>query len=104
MATLISARPNPDGGLLGFIGPLIQGIPLLDGPLPGMMTTNPSPECANLNHGTRLCCQSTFDGDVPLLLELAPVIGYKLDPNSVNGIYCEHHSMKFSGSIADRIR
>jgi hypothetical protein len=77
-------------GLLDFIGHIVQGtgLPLLDRPLPEMMTKTPSPECVNINKGTRLCCQSTFNGDVPLLIELAPVIGYTLN-KSVNGIYCE---------------
>jgi hypothetical protein len=105
MATLIPASPtpSPNPDLIGSLGPLIQDIPILDGPLPSMMTKNPSPECASLNQGTRLCCQSTFDGDVPIVLELAPLLGYKLDPNSVNGIYCEYHSTRFNGKTCSRM-
>ena len=89
-------------GLIDSLGHLIQGngLPLLDYPLAQMMTKSPSPECAKVNQGARLCCKSTFNGDVPLLLELAPVIGYNLNKNSVNGIYC----MKLSASDGTDMR
>ena len=86
LATLVPASPTPQ--LLGAVGSLIQDLPILSYPPKSIVTTDISPECANLNQGTRLCCQSTFDGDVPIVMELAPVVGYKLDPNSINGIYC----------------
>lgn len=72
-----------------LIGDLIQPLPVADYPIPEMVTSSPSPECEGVNGGSRLCCESTFNGDVPLIKELAPIIGFKLNRNSVNGIYCE---------------
>ena len=86
MASLVPASPAPQ--ILGDVGSLIDNLPILNYPPQSIVTTDISPECANLNQGTRLCCESTLDGDVPLVVELATIIGYRLATGSINGIYC----------------
>ncbi|KAH6720616.1 hypothetical protein DL95DRAFT_440341 [Leptodontidium sp. 2 PMI_412] len=74
--------------LLGAVGALLGLVPLLSTPPPReLWTKTPAPECANVNGGALLCCQSTFQGDIPIIVQLAPLIGYKLNPNSNNCIY-----------------
>ncbi|CZT05745.1 uncharacterized protein RCO7_03911 [Rhynchosporium graminicola] len=74
--------------LLGAVGALLNAIPLLSLPLPKeLQTKTPSPECANVNGGALLCCESTLQGDIPLIVQLAPLVAYKLNPNSNNCIY-----------------
>lgn len=78
--------------LLGAVGALLGLVPLLSTPPPReLWTKTPAPECANVNGGALLCCQSTFQGDIPIIVQLAPLIGYKLNPNSNNCIYGMSH-------------
>jgi hypothetical protein len=88
MVTLVSATASPAPQVLGAVGSLTDNLPILNYPPQSIVTTDISPECANLNQGTRLCCESTLDGALPLLVELASVIGYRLAPGSINGIGC----------------
>lgn len=91
------ATPNPDAdpGLFDLL-PILNNLPILNYPPQNMITTNPAPECQAINGGGRWCCQSTFDGDMPIVLELAPVLGYKLNPNSVNGLFCKWSISSFA--------
>ncbi|KAL2060656.1 hypothetical protein VTL71DRAFT_9297 [Oculimacula yallundae] len=74
--------------LLGAVGALLGLVPLLSMPPPReLQTKTPSPECANVNGGALLCCESTFQGDIPIIVQLAPLVAYKLNPNSNNCIY-----------------
>jgi len=83
------------GGLLapltGAVGTILNSIPLLYAAAPDfLLTKDPSPQCANVNGGTLLCCSSTINGDMPLVVELAQLAGnFKLNPNSINGLYCK---------------
>jgi hypothetical protein len=92
-AVLAVPRPEPQlsgvlGELLGDIGPVLNLIPVLASPPPAFLwTKNPSPECANINQGALYCCGSTFNGDMPLVVELADAVNYKLNPNSINCIF-----------------
>ncbi|KAH8669693.1 hypothetical protein BGZ60DRAFT_408068 [Tricladium varicosporioides] len=85
---IATPHPNADPGLFDLV-PILNNLPILNYPPAHMITTNPDPECQAINGGARWCCQSTFDGDMPIVMELAPVLGYKLNPNSVNGIFCK---------------
>ncbi len=81
--------------LLGIVGQLLGIIPILSTPPPReLWTKTPSPECANVNGGALLCCESTFNGDIPIVVQLAPAVGYKLNPNSINCIYGMSHDLK----------
>ncbi len=79
------------GSLLGAVGDILNSIPILYAAAPSfLLTQDPSPQCADVNGGTLLCCSSTFNGDMPLVVELAQLAGnFRLNPNSINGIYCE---------------
>ncbi|KUJ23765.1 uncharacterized protein LY89DRAFT_679089 [Mollisia scopiformis] len=82
------AAPQLLGSLGNAIGQLLQQIPLLSTPPPAfLMTTQPSPQCADVNKGALLCCQSSFNGDIPIFVQAAPLIAYKLNPNSINCLY-----------------
>jgi hypothetical protein len=93
--TAVFAVPHPEpqlggvvGGLLGEVGPLLNLVPVLASPPPAFLwTKNPSPECANINQGALYCCDSTFNGDMPLVVELSDLLQYKLNPNSINCIF-----------------
>ncbi len=79
------------GSLLGAVGDILNSIPILYASPPSfLLTQDPSPQCAKVNGGTLLCCSSTFNGDMPLVVELAQLAGnFRLNPDSINGIYCE---------------
>ncbi len=83
-----------------LIGEVLNIIPILADPPPAsLVTKNPSPECANVNQGALLCCESTFNGDIPIVVELSNSVGYKLNPNSINCIYgTSLHLMSFRAS------
>jgi hypothetical protein len=93
--TGVFAVPHPEpqlsgvvSGLLGEVGPLLNLVPVLASPPPAFLwTKNPSPECANINQGALYCCGSTFNGDMPLVVELSDLLQYKLNPNSINCIF-----------------
>lgn len=42
-------------------------------------------DCSD-NGGTALCCQGTFAGDLPLIVALAGLTDFPLNPNDVNCI------------------
>lgn len=94
------------------IGPLLNtvlqdtGLDSLvgNGALPAAIaTTIHSPQCANVNGGTYACCQSTFDGDLPLVVALSAATDYPLTDNSINGFVCKFASL-LSLSSTDELR
>jgi hypothetical protein len=94
-ATLASANPAPapapaptPSGILSDLLSIVGNIGNAPPP-PLFWTPNPSPECAAINKGQLQCCRATLAGDLPLIVFLAAVYGYKLNPNDVNGIVCE---------------
>jgi hypothetical protein len=46
---------------------------------------NPIPDCS-ANGGHALCCQGTFAGDLPVIVALAGLASFKLNPNDINCI------------------
>jgi hypothetical protein len=48
-----------------------------------------SPECKPINSGQHLCCAMTITGDQPIVVSLAQLVGYDLNPNDVNGLACK---------------
>lgn len=79
------------GGLTGALGPVLNAIPFLGTDPPAAITTRqPSPQCANVNGGALLCCNSAINGDMPLVVQLSQLVGsFRLNPNSINGLYCK---------------
>ncbi|KAH8786857.1 hypothetical protein BGZ57DRAFT_924510 [Hyaloscypha finlandica] len=79
------------GAITGYLGNVLNLLGVLyAAPPPFLLTKNPSPECKNVNNGALLCCSSTINGDMPLVVELAQLAGqFKLNPNSINGLYCK---------------
>lgn len=77
--------------ITGALGTVLNSIPLLYAAAPPfLITTDPSPQCANVNGGTLVCCSSTINGDMPIVVELAQLAGnFRLNPNSINGLYCK---------------
>lgn len=84
-----TAKPEPEPGLLGGIVKLVGKLPLNSPPPDILWTLKPSPQCAAVNGGELTCCQASLSGDLPLVVFLAGAYGYALNPNNVNGIYCE---------------
>lgn len=82
------AAPQLLEGALSIIGTALGLIPILSTPPPtSLWTQYPNDTCADVNGGALYCCESTFNGDIPLVVEVAPLVAYKLNPNSINCIY-----------------
>jgi hypothetical protein len=103
------------GAITGYLGNVLNELGVLYAAPPSfLLTTDISPVCKNVNNGmpppppdhppacfptqaehwletgTLLCCSSTINGDMPLVVELAQLAGqFKLNPNSINGLYCK---------------
>jgi hypothetical protein len=58
-------------------------------PPSALLTTDISPQCANTNKGTYICCSSAVQGGNPLVVALATTAGYQLPANTVNGLECK---------------
>jgi hypothetical protein len=71
-------------GALGLNGLVGNGTPPLE-------TTIHSPQCASVNNGTYLCCESTFNGDLPIVVDLSAATDYPLTKNSINGFVCKFY-------------
>lgn len=90
---LLPVQANPTPGLL----PLAGKIPILDAllalgasPPPKLLqTVNPSPECAAINQGELQCCRAMVAGDIQLVVWIAMIYGYDLNPNDINGLNCK---------------
>ena len=78
----LPALPNLTNALLAALG--LNGLVGI-GP-PPLETTIHSPECANTNNGTYLCCESTFNGDMPIVVAASAATDYPLTENSINGL------------------
>lgn len=92
---LLPVQANPTPGLL----PLAGKIPILDAllalgasPPPKLLqTVNPSPECAAINQGELQCCRAMVAGDIQLVVWIAMIYGYNLNPNDINGVNCDNN-------------
>ncbi|KAK7968922.1 hypothetical protein PG988_007995 [Apiospora saccharicola] len=90
---VVTALPEP---ALGLISGLTDATKTLLGnlgnaPPPKLLwTPKPSPQCAAVNGGELQCCRGALAGDQPLVVFLAQLYGYKLNPNDVNGLVCEY--------------
>ncbi|KAI0018213.1 hypothetical protein F4780DRAFT_794946 [Xylariomycetidae sp. FL0641] len=89
LALLAAAQPSPSPS--GPLGPLTTLLGSLGNaaPPPLVFTSTPSPECAAANGGALQCCRGALAGDQPLVVFLAAVYGYALNPNDVNGVVCD---------------
>jgi hypothetical protein len=92
-----AAEPIP--GLLPKI-PIVDALLALGASPPpkALRSVNPSPECAAINQGELMCCRATVAGDVQLVVWLAMVYGYDLNPNDINGLNCKEYLR--SGSVS----
>ncbi|KAN0092461.1 hypothetical protein V8E51_018308 [Hyaloscypha variabilis] len=110
LVLLSPANAAPQSGVVGIIGSLLGDVPVV-APLLGatgaildeipvlyasppdfLLTQNPSPQCANINGGALLCCNSIINGDMPLVVELSDLTGhFRLNPNSINGLFCNRN-------------
>ncbi|KAK7923494.1 hypothetical protein PG985_007565 [Apiospora marii] len=78
---LISGLADATKTLLGNLG---------NAPPPKLLwTPSPSPQCAAVNGGELQCCRGALAGDQPLVVFLAQLYGYRLNPNDVNGLVCD---------------
>lgn len=100
--SLVKASPAPAPE------PLLSGLTTLVGnignaPPPKILwTPKPSPECAVINQGQLQCCRGALAGDQPLVVFLAKLYGYKLNPNNINGVVCElSHSQPLPSNSRD---
>ncbi|KLU85580.1 hypothetical protein MAPG_04603 [Magnaporthiopsis poae ATCC 64411] len=93
-------HPQPEAlaqlsNTLSVVDPLLS---LLAAPPPKLLrTTNPSPQCAAVNGGELQCCRATVAGDIQLVVWLAKIYGYKLNPNDINGLNCDNQLDKCPG-------
>ncbi|TVY60768.1 hypothetical protein LSUE1_G009919 [Lachnellula suecica] len=71
-------KPDPQLSILGPVASLLNKLPMLNTPPPGLTTKNPSPECAGVNQGARLCCESTLDGGAPSYKNWQPLLAINL--------------------------
>ncbi|KAI1183904.1 hypothetical protein F5B17DRAFT_107675 [Nemania serpens] len=86
-AGLLPSPTGPLGPVISLLGSIGNAEP------PTLITTqHPSPECAvsaGGNGGALQCCRAVVAGDLPLVVFLADVYGYALNPNDVNGLVCD---------------
>ncbi|TAQ83154.1 hypothetical protein B7494_g8524 [Chlorociboria aeruginascens] len=87
LPTLGLARPQP-GSVLDLVGDLLN--PISTEPPDFLKTIIHSPQCAATNNGTLMCCDGLINGDLPIVKSLADLVGYHLDPNSINGLSCSY--------------
>ncbi|GAP90637.1 hypothetical protein SAMD00023353_4800470 [Rosellinia necatrix] len=87
---LLPVLSSPTGPLAPVIS-LIGNIGNADPPKI-IWTPNQSPECAKSkggNDGQLQCCRAAVAGDLPIVVFLANIYGYHLNPNDVNGLVCD---------------
>lgn len=75
------------GGLLSPIGAVLNLLPAREAPA-ALRTKNVHPLCHPLNQGALLCCETLFDGALPLVVKLSQTTGYELTTDAINGILC----------------
>jgi len=83
---IATAAANPTPGLIPLLDPILD-LGASDPPR-FLQTVKPSPQCANINQGELQCCRGTLAGDQQLVVWLARVYGYRLNPNDINGVNC----------------
>lgn len=83
-------NPSPEPGLLPKI-PVVDALLALGASPPPKVLRTPvkSPECAATNQGELMCCRATVAGDLQMVVWLAMVYGYDLNPNDINGLNCK---------------
>ncbi|KAI0475417.1 hypothetical protein GGR56DRAFT_675547 [Xylariaceae sp. FL0804] len=54
-------------------------------------TPTPSPQCAAVNGGELTCCRGALAGDVQLVVFLAQLYGYSLNPDDITGVDCDNN-------------
>lgn len=89
-----TALPGPDPGLITGLADATKTLlgNLGNAPPPKLLwTPRPSPQCAAVNGGELQCCRGALAGDQPLVVFLAQLYGYRLNPNDVNGLVCEYY-------------
>lgn len=88
--------PAPDPALLPLLDSIVRPVLNLGASPPPtfMRAREPSPECANINQGQLQCCRGTVAGDQQVVVWLAKLYGYNLNPNDINGLNCELSVMK----------
>ncbi len=92
-SSLAAASPSP-GLLSSLLNPILN---LAANPPPKFLITHtPSPECAAINGGQLQCCRDTVAGDIQLVVWLAAIYGYSLNPNDINGLDCKRFIFFFS--------
>ncbi|KAK8021652.1 hypothetical protein PG990_006790 [Apiospora arundinis] len=97
LVSTAQATPHPHPDPAGLISGLADATKTLLGnlgnaPPPQLLwTPRPSPQCAAVNGGELQCCRGALAGDQPLVVFLAGVYGYQLNPNDVNGLVCESY-------------
>ena len=86
--------PEPEPGLLSAVDGIVRPILNLGASPPPtfLKAKNPSPECTNINQGELMCCRGTVAGDQQVVVWLAKLYGYNLNPNDINGLNCEFTS------------
>ncbi|KAK8095965.1 hypothetical protein PG999_013987 [Apiospora kogelbergensis] len=92
--------PHPEPGLLSGLTDATKTLlgNLGNTPPPKLLwTPRPSPQCAAVNGGELQCCRGALAGDQPLVVFLAGVYGYQLNPNDVNGLVCDDQLDKCPG-------
>ncbi|KAK7941362.1 uncharacterized protein PG986_013749 [Apiospora aurea] len=95
-----SPSPNPDPALISGLTDATKTLlgNLGNAPPPKLLwTPRPSPQCAAVNGGELQCCRGALAGDQPLVVFLAQLYGYKLNPNDVNGLVCDGQLDKCPG-------
>ncbi|KAI0444673.1 hypothetical protein F4803DRAFT_238316 [Xylaria telfairii] len=90
--------PSPTGPL----GPLISLLGNIGNADPPaiLWTPHPSAQCAvskGGNGGALQCCRVTVAGDLPIVVFLAKIYGYNLNPNDVNGLVCDDQVQECPG-------
>jgi hypothetical protein len=88
--------PTPEPALLPKI-PIVDALLALGASPPPTVLRTPvkSPVCAAVNQGELMCCRATVAGDVQLVVWLAMVYGYDLNPNDINGLGCKFSCKRY---------
>ncbi|KAI0185249.1 hypothetical protein EV127DRAFT_441996 [Xylaria flabelliformis] len=85
--SLLSSPTDPLGPVVSLLGNVGNSEP------PALLyTPHPSLQCAASkggNDGALQCCRATVAGDLPIVVFLAAIYGYNLNPNDVNGLVCD---------------
>lgn len=91
-------KPDPEPGLLPKV-PILDALLALGASPPPKVLRTPvqSPECAAVNKGELMCCRATVAGDVQMVVWLAKVYGYNLNPDDINGLLCKSQAGRSTG-------